>query len=155
MRVRLVALDQLPFNIQARNHTGGRFSAYPWQGVVAIMAQLARCTPPSAVAPNLCDAAHLLAPGMPFREPSLDFVMKTRATLGLAGETIAAFRFAAATRVLSFGYDESTKLHVGVLSTNAQLDMSDGTVVDVLLRGVAENSGRHRCPQVVEALQTK
>ena len=68
MRVRLVALDQLPFNIQARNHTGGRFSAYPWQGVVAIMAQLARCTPPSAVPSILCDAAHLLAPGMPFRE---------------------------------------------------------------------------------------
>ena len=91
---------------------------------------------------------------MPFREPSLDFVMKTRATLGLAGETIAAFRFAAATRVLSFGYDESTKLHVGVLSTNAQLEMSDGTVVDVLLRGVAVIPGG-TAAQVVEALQTK
>ena len=47
----------------------GRFAAAPYQLRALIWGQLARRTPPSAVGPNVADAARLLAPGAPVREP--------------------------------------------------------------------------------------
>ena len=41
----------------------GRFTALPWQMRVLVWGQLARRTPPSAVGPNVVDAARVLAPG--------------------------------------------------------------------------------------------
>ena len=39
--------------------SGGRFAAFPWELRLMAMAELARGTPPSAVAQNMVDAAHL------------------------------------------------------------------------------------------------
>ena len=42
-----------------------------------------------------------------------------RAELTVASEAIAAFRVALAQRIISFGWDESTKFGLGMLSSNA------------------------------------
>eukprot|EP00966_Prymnesium_polylepis_P312811 7228583-Prymnesium_polylepis.1 len=50
---------------------------------------------------------------------------------------MAAFKFAKAVRILSFGWDESTKFGDAVFSCNAQVRNADGTIEDVCLRGLS------------------
>ena len=52
----------------------------------------------------------------------------------------AALRVALCTRIISFGFDESTKFGLSLLSTNTQIEPHDapGTSVDVLMRGLQE-----------------
>ena len=50
---------------------------------------------------------------------------------------MAAFKFAASRRVISFGWDESTKFGNSVFSCNFQLEHFDGTIEDVCLRGLS------------------
>ena len=46
--------------------------------------------------------------------------------LTVAGECLAAFRVALAKRIISFGWDESTKFGLGLLSSNTQIETPDG-----------------------------
>ena len=78
------------------------------------MGQLARCTPPNAVAQNLLDAAHLFGVASGFREPSNDFMRRMRQELTIVGETLSAYLLAGCKRVLCFGFDESTKLQARI-----------------------------------------
>jgi hypothetical protein len=64
-----------------------------------------------------------------------------RTELAIAGEAMAAFRFGKARRIISFGFDESTKFGKGILSTNTQLELDDGKRVDVVLRGASLVAG--------------
>ena len=66
-----------------------------------------------------------------------------RGQLTVAGECLAAFRVALARRVISFGFDESTKFGMGLLSTNTQIEPHDapGTTVDVVQRGACLTAG--------------
>eukprot|EP00966_Prymnesium_polylepis_P253099 5850097-Prymnesium_polylepis.1 len=123
-----LAPAESPFACSSRNEATGRREPYPWQGRVAIMAQLARLTPVKAVPRNLADAHALLAPGTPFREPSLSLVYECRQELPLLGESLAACQVGLAVRVKSFGWDASTKLHVEGLSSNTQIERADGQV---------------------------
>ena len=45
-----------------------------------------------------------------------------RGELAIAGEAIASFRIALSRRIISFGFDESTKYGLSILSTNMQLE---------------------------------
>ena len=65
-----------------------------------------------------------------------------RGELTIAGEALAAFRVAKCPRIISFGFDESTKFGIGLLSTNTQIEPHDapGTSVDVVMRGVTVSS---------------
>ena len=53
----------------------------------------------------------------------------------------AAAQIAQCKRVLSFGFDGTTKLQFGLLSTNHQIELSDGSIIDVVLRGAALTEG--------------
>lgn len=129
-----LATAESPFSITCRSEATGRREPYPWKARVAIMAQLARLTPVRAVARNLKDAQALFAPGTPFREASMSLVYECRQELPLLGESLAAYQVGMAARVMSFGYDASTKLHVEGLSSNTQIMTTDGQVRDVVQR---------------------
>jgi len=95
---------------EQRSETG-KFTAYPWRVRVAAMAELSRGTPPNCVAQNLVDAAHLFTTdGASFREPSNDLMHRMRQEVTILGETLSSYLVACSRRVVSFGFDESTKL---------------------------------------------
>ena len=48
-------------------------------------------------------------------------VAQMRGELTVASEAIAAFRVALCKRIISFGWDESTKFGLGILSSNTQV----------------------------------
>ena len=64
--------------------------------------------------------------------PALDELRRMRGELTVAGEAMAAMRVALAKRIMSFGFDESTKFGMGLLSSNTQIEEMDGTVTDVV-----------------------
>jgi hypothetical protein len=73
-------------------------------------AQLARRTPPSAIAGNIVDTVKMLMPlGTKIKLPSLDLLRKMRGEMTIAGETMAEMRIADCHHVMSFGFDESSK----------------------------------------------
>ena len=124
----------------SRRDARGRWLAEAWKLRVLKWAQLARRTPPSAVARNISDV--LAAVGAPQSyDPTDRQLQLMRGELTIAGEAMAAFRFGKARRIISFGFDESTKFGKGILSTNTQLELVDGTRVDVVLRGASLTSG--------------
>ena len=114
----------------------GRFDAGPWQMRALVWGELARRTPPTAVGPNVVDAAQLLAPGANVREPHFKQIRKMRAEMGLAGQAMAAAQFASCQHVLCSGFDETSKQQTGLLSTNFQCVKEDGAVHNVVLQGV-------------------
>ena len=54
---------------------------------------------------------------------------------------MAAFRVAQAKRIVSFGWDESSKFGLGLLSSNTQIETADGETVDVVMRGASLTAG--------------
>eukprot|EP00965_Chrysotila_dentata_P113858 3764048-Pleurochrysis_carterae.AAC.2 len=74
--------------------------------------------------------------------------------MAIVGEILAARRVAQLKRIISLGFDETTKFQVGTLSTNVQGEAADGSVVDIVLRGafvVASGTAEH----VVDAVEKK
>eukprot|EP00965_Chrysotila_dentata_P258850 6213365-Pleurochrysis_carterae.AAC.1 len=77
-----------------------------------------------------------------------------RSEIAIAGAMLAARRVAELRRVISFGFDETTKFQVGTLSTNVQGKTTDGRVIDIVLRGafvIAGGTPEH----VVDAVEKK
>jgi hypothetical protein len=54
---------------------------------------------------------------------------------------MAAFQLALAIRIISFGFDESTKWGLSIMSTNVQIETAEGHIIDVVPRGAALCSG--------------
>ena len=133
--------EQLPAK-EARRDDRGRYEAMPWQARPLVWAQLARRTPPSAINANITDVLSAFAPDSLVPLPCEREVKKMRGELTIAGEALAAFRVAKCPRIISFGFDESTKFGIGLLSTNTQIEPHDapGTSVDVVMRGVTVSS---------------
>jgi hypothetical protein len=77
-----------------------------------------------------------------------------RAELTISGEAMAAFQVADSVQVKSFGFDETTKYHDSVLSSNTQILRRDGKVVDVVLRGAFLIPGG-TAKEVAEAVDQK
>jgi hypothetical protein len=90
----------------------GRWGAHSWQVRVLAWGQLSRRAPPSAVASNISDTVSMLLPHVKMAMPSKDLLRKFRGELVIAGEIMAAMRFAECRRILSFGFDESSKKQV-------------------------------------------
>ena len=126
---------------QGRREANGRFAAAPWELSPLIWAQLGRRTSPSAINANITDVLVAFAADQQVPLPCEREIRKKRGELAIAGEAMAAFRFAKAKRIISFGFDESTKFGLGCLSTNAQIQQADGSVVDVVLRGATLTDG--------------
>ena len=106
-------------------------------------AQLARRVPPSAINRNISDVLRIYAPEAMVPQPCERQLQKMRTELTVAGEAIAAFRVAKSGRIISFGFDESTKWGTGLLSTNIQIEPHNapGTSVDVVMRGATITAG--------------
>ena len=126
-----------------RRGTDGRWQAMPYKLRVLLWAQLARRVAPSAVSSNIADVLDTYAPDDNTPLPCEREVQKMRGELTIASEAIAAFRVALCKRIISFGWDESTKFGLGLLSSNTQIEPHDapGTMIDVVMRGATLTAG--------------
>ena len=152
-----------PSNSQAaklqRRGDSGRFQAEPWQMRVLKWAQLGRRVPPSAINANITEVLTVYASHAVCPQPCERQMRKLRGELTIAGEMIAALRVALCVRIISFGFDESTKFGLGLLSTNTQIEPHDapGTSVDVVMRGATLTAGgtaEHLSKEIEEKLFT-
>ena len=124
-----------------RRDERGRFKPLPNRIRVLIWAQLSRRVPPSAINANISDAIGALASEEQCPLPCERELQKMRGELTIASEAIAAFRVALSKRVVSLGWDESSKFGLGLLSSNTQIETQDGQVVDVVMRGATLTAG--------------
>ena len=127
----------------ARRDEDGRFRADPWQHRVLEWAQLARGVAPSTINRNISEVLTLFASAEVVPLACERQMRKLRGEVTIAGEMIAALRVALCTRIISFGFDESTKFGLCLLSTNTQIEPHDarGTSVDVVMRGITLTTG--------------
>eukprot|EP00965_Chrysotila_dentata_P137709 4555925-Pleurochrysis_carterae.AAC.2 len=124
--------------------SGAGGEALPVAMRVLVYGQLARLTPPRAVGPSI--AAVLRCIGVDCTEPSYDAVCKMRSEMTIVGEMLAARQVSELRCVISFGFDETSKFHVGTLSTNVQGVAVDGRTVDIVMRGafiIAAGTAEH------------
>ena len=138
----------------SRRGDKGRFQAECWRLRWLKLAQLGRRTPPSAVGRNIADVISVFAPHERYAESSDAESRALRAELTISGEAMAAFQVADSVQVKSFGFDETTKYHDSVLSSNTQILRRDGKVVDVVLRGAFLIPGG-TAKEVAEAVDKK
>ena len=139
---------------RARRGADGKFAAAPWEISPIIWAQLERRTAPSAINANITDVLAAFAPDKLVALPCEREIKKKRTELTVAGEAMAAFRVAKCRRVISFGFDESTKFGLGCLSTNMQIVLMDGSLVDVVLRGATLTAGG-TAVKIAASIETK
>ncbi|MDC0525800.1 hypothetical protein OAO87_02280, partial [bacterium] len=146
----------VPVPKAARRSESGRFEALPWEVRPLIYGQHARRTPPTAIAANISDVLHVYAKEKVVPMPLLRELQKMRGELTVAGECMAAFRVALAKRIVSFGFDESTKFGFGLMSTNTQIEPHDapGTTEDVVQRGAALTAGG-TAEEICKSIDTK
>ena len=111
-----------------RTASDGRYAAFSWRTRVLFHRWLSRRIAPSAAILAYMDAAKHFAPEKKVRQP-------LRAETSILGEMISAMQVAWAKRVLSFGFDETTKKGDGLASTNTQIETEEGEILDVVLRG--------------------
>jgi hypothetical protein len=123
----------------ARRNRKGQFAALDWRMRELIYGQEARRTPPTAIAANITDVLQLFASEEVVPLPCVREMRRMRGELTVAGECLAAFRVALAKRIISFGFDESTKFGLGLLSSNTQIEPHDapGTCVRAHMRARA------------------
>ena len=126
-----------------RRAANGQFAAMPDEQRPLYWAQLGRRVAPSAVASNVQDVLAVYAPDMEVEQPTDRQIQLMRGELTIASEAMANFRVAKSTRIISFGWDESTKYGKGLLSTNTQIEPHDapGTTIDVVQRGATLTAG--------------
>jgi len=103
---------------------------------------------------NFVDAEALLAPGLNVPFPDLTMIRKMRQEATLLGEGVAAYRIASAKRIVSFGFDETTKFGDGLASTNFQIETASGEICDEVLRGAFLIPGGC-ADQVAKAIELK
>eukprot|EP00965_Chrysotila_dentata_P041773 1385757-Pleurochrysis_carterae.AAC.2 len=71
----------------------------------------------------------------------------------IVGEMLAARQVAALKRVVSFGFDETSKFQIGTLCTNVQGEAANGGTIDIVMRDafvIAGGTAEH----VVDAVET-
>ena len=133
--------EEIPRRNKRRDEKG-RFESLPEWIRVLVWAQLARRVPPSAINANITDVLRAMGEEVP-PLPSERELKRMRNEVTVAAESLAAFRVALAKRIISFGFDESTKFGLGLLASNTQIEPHDapGTSVDVVLRGATLTAG--------------
>ena len=129
---------RLPFELlPRRDEATGRWQAESTQIHAVRLAQLARGVSPSTTAMNITDVLKLVAPDVEVPGTCTAQAQLLRTEVTVSSQAMAAFKFAMSIRVLSFGWDESTKFGDGVLSCNAQVKYADGTIENICLRGLS------------------
>ena len=110
-----------------RDSSGQRIGKFGWKTRRLFHGWLARRTPPATAGRNYMDAAKHFGHANT-RQPSLKWIRALRAETTILGEACAALQVLCAKRIVSFGFDESTKRGDGVASTNIQIETMDGEV---------------------------
>ena len=128
---------QLPFELLPRRDEHGRWQAESPDVHSVRLAQIARGVAPSTVAMNIADVLAIVAPGVDVPGTCKRQSQQLRTEVTVCSQAMAAFKFASAIRILSFGWDESTKFGDGVFSCNAQVQYADGTIENICLRGLS------------------
>ena len=137
-----------------RDRSGRQIAKFDWKVRRLFHGWLARRTPPATAGRNYIDAAAHFAPHQKVRQPSLRWIRALRAETTILGEGCAALQVLCAKRIVSFGFDESTKRGDGVASTNTQIETTDGEILDVVLRGAFVIPGG-TAEQVSAAMESK
>eukprot|EP00966_Prymnesium_polylepis_P125583 2903431-Prymnesium_polylepis.2 len=75
-------------------------------------------------------------PGAKTASPCTRSSQIQRGEVTLSGEAMAAWKFAKSKRVMTVGWDESTKFTNAVFAIYCQLEMFDGSIEEVCLRGM-------------------
>jgi len=78
----------------------------------------------------------LVDPSLEIPAPCEKSLRRMRGEVTLAGEAMAAWKFAKAKRIVWFGWDESTKFGDAVFSCHFVIEYHDGTREDICLRGL-------------------
>ena len=128
---------RLPFELLPRRDEKGRWQSESPEIRSLRWAQLGRGVAPTTVEANLQDVFALLAPEVQIPAASDSHIHKMRGEVTLAGEAMAAWKFAKAKRIMCFGWDESTKFGNAVFSCNFQVQHEDGSIEDLCLRGLS------------------
>ena len=137
-----------------RDRSGRRIGKFDWTTRRLFHRWLARRTPPAQAGQNYMDAAKHFAPQQKTRQPSLEWIRALRAETTILGEACAALQVLCAKRIISFGFDESTKRGDGVASTNIQIETGSGEILDVVMRGAFVIPGG-TAEQVSDAMESK
>ena len=146
--------DEAPSSSGEAGRSGGRFGKFDWRTRRLFHRWLARRTPPATAGQNYADAAKHFSPEQKIRQPSLQWIRDLRAETTILGEACAALQVLCAKRIISFGFDESTKRGDGIASTNLQIETIDGEIIDVVLRGAFVIPGG-TAEQVSAAMESK
>ena len=127
---------KLGFEVRPRRDERGRWQAEDEDLHACRLAQLARGVAPSTCAANVQDIIDLIMPGADIASPCARSSQIQRGEVTLTGEAMAAWQFAACKRVMTVGWDESTKFTNSVFAIYCQLEMYDGEIIEVCLRGL-------------------
>jgi hypothetical protein len=146
--------DEAPRGIEAGRNADGCFTPFDWRTRRLFHGWLARRIPPASAGRSYADSAKHFVPNRKIRQPSLRWIREFRAETTILGEACAALQVLCAKRIISFGFDESTKLGDGVASTNLQIETQDGEILDVVLRGAFVIPGG-TAEQVRDAMESK
>ena len=130
-------VKRLPFELLPRRDESGRFQSEAWELRALRWAQTARGVSPSTVSHNIQDVLNLIAPGLDIPATSTTTNTIVRSEVTLAGEVMAAWKFADCKRIMTAGWDESTKFGNAVFSCNFQVEHKDGRTEDICLRGLS------------------
>lgn len=106
-----------------------------WGVRLVIYALLALMVPPSAIGMIIVLIVQHAVPWLKPQGPTVNTVQRCRFELRFVEETLAARRVASAYRVRSIGFDETTKLGNSSLTSNVQIEPTQGAKLqDVILR---------------------
>ena len=127
---------RLPFELLPRRDERGRWQAEADEVHSMRMAQCARGVAPSTIAANIQDVLAMIAPELEIAATCERQSRMLRGETTLAGEGMAAWKFATSKRIVWFGWDESTKFGDAVFSCHFVIEHYDGTREDICLRGL-------------------
>lgn len=106
-----------------------------WSVRLVIYALLALMVPPSAIGMIIVLVVKHAVPWLKPQGPTTNTVQRCRFELRFVEEALAAHRIASAYRVRSIGFDETTKLGNTSLTSNVQIEPTQGAKLqDVILR---------------------
>lgn len=121
------------YHNQKGKHGGGNRLEHAHR--LAILEQHANGTPPSAIGQNIISIVKKAAPWLKPVQPTVREIRQMGFELATLEETLSARRCASAFKVRLLGFDETTDLHQPVITSNVQIqDTEGGEVNDLVLK---------------------
>lgn len=118
---------------QGGKHGGGNMLEHTHR--LAILEQHSNGTPPSAIGQNIVSIVRKAAPWLRPVQPTTREIRQMGFELTILEEALSARRCASAFKVRLMGFDETTDLQAPVLTSNVQIqDTEGGNVYDLVLK---------------------